>query len=589
MGAESAPKTAKWGQTQPKKKKLKLDTDKAKEKAQHLRFGKAELTPDDLRRLSKEQKREMYAAALARSAAHREIDQYEEDNVGVQALSEGEKVAGNVQDFSKSRYSRKLKKKAKMQAKKKARTTKSSTRQPDKAQNAGDSNIPHGDSNEGGSNWLSRWKQRQEIRKGYYAAARSGGTAAQTAGGKKAASSGASATRTGVEQIHNADTEAKKAALFSKVRSGDVRVLLGSTAKMGAGTNVQQRLVAVHHLDVGWKPSDMTQRNGRIIRQGNMNKEVNVFNYVTEGTFDSYLFQTLENKQRFISQIMTSKSPVRSCDDVDEQALSYAEIKALCVGNPLIKEKMDLDVQVAKLKVLKADHQSQKFRLEDKLLTKFPAEIQEQTAKIAALKSDAEIAAAHPQDKENFCGMVIKGMTYDEKKTAGERLILACMELPNTEEQVVGSYRGFELSLRFDTFHNEHQALLKGTLKYPVPLGSDPHGNIVRLDNALSNFADRSTAAENELDTLRQQQAAAQVEVAKPFPQEEELAQKSARLAELNAQLDVDEKHHEPEQDEEEKEDAPRRSVLAVLEEKAEKAEPVKPFKSYLDKDGDAR
>ena len=338
-----------------------------------------------------------------------------------------------------------------------------------------------------------------------------------------------------IEFIHNADTEAKKAALFSKVRSGDVRVLLGSTAKMGAGTNVQQRLVAVHHLDVGWKPSDMTQRNGRIIRQGNMNKEVNVFNYVTEGTFDSYLFQTLENKQRFISQIMTSKSPVRSCDDVDEQALSYAEIKALCVGNPLIKEKMDLDVQVAKLKVLKADHQSQKFRLEDKLLTKFPAEIQEQTAKIAALKSDAEIAAAHPQDKENFCGMVIKGMTYDEKKTAGERLILACMELPNTEEQVVGSYRGFELSLRFDTFHNEHQALLKGTLKYPVPLGSDPHGNIVRLDNALSNFADRSTAAENELDTLRQQQAAAQVEVAKPFPQEEELAQKSARLAELNA------------------------------------------------------
>ena len=392
-----------------------------------------------------------------------------------------------------------------------------------------------------------------------------------------------------IEFIHSADTEAKKAALFSKVRSGDVRVLLGSTAKMGAGTNVQQRLVAVHHLDVGWKPSDMTQRNGRIIRQGNMNKEVKVFNYVTEGTFDSYLFQTLENKQRFISQIMTSKSPVRSCDDVDEQALSYAEIKALCAGNPLIKEKMDLDVQVAKLKVLKADHQSQKFRLEDKLLTKFPAEIQEQTAKIAVLKSDAEIAAAHPQDKENFCGMVIKGMTYDEKKTAGERLILACTELPNTEEQLVGSYRGFELSLRFDTFRNEHQAVLKGKLKYPVSLGSDPHGNIVRLDNALSNFADRITAAENELDTLQQQQAAAQIEVEKPFPQEEELAQKSTRLAELNAQLDVDEKHHEPEQDEEEQEDAPRRSVLAALEEKADKTESVKPFKSYLDKDGDAR
>ena len=214
-----------------------------------------------------------------------------------------------------------------------------------------------------------------------------------------------------IEFIHDADTEAKKAALFSKVRSGDVRVLLGSTAKMGAGTNVQSRLVAVHHLDVGWKPSDMTQRNGRIIRQGNQNKQVRIYNYVTEGTFDSYLFQTLENKQRFISQIMTSKSPVRSCDDVDEQALSYAEVKALCAGNPLIKEKMDLDVQVAKLKVLKADHQSQKYRLEDKLLTQFPADIQQQRAHISALKTDAETAAAHPQDKENFCGMTIKGMT----------------------------------------------------------------------------------------------------------------------------------------------------------------------------------
>ncbi len=393
-----------------------------------------------------------------------------------------------------------------------------------------------------------------------------------------------------IEFIHNADTEAKKAALFSKVRSGDVRVLLGSTAKMGAGTNVQSRLVAVHHLDVGWKPSDMTQRNGRIIRQGNMNKEVKVFNYVTEGTFDSYLYQTLENKQRFISQIMTSKSPVRSCEDVDEQALSYAEIKALCAGNPLIKEKMDLDVQVAKLKVLKADHQSQKFRLEDKLLTKFPAEIQEQTAKIAALKSDAEIAAAHPQDKENFCGMVIKGVTYDEKKTAGERLVLACSELPNAEEKVIGSYRGFELSLRFDAFRTEYQALLKGQRKYTVPLGTDPLGNIIRLDNSLNNFPERITAAENELTTLHQQQAAAQIEVEKPFPQEEELAEKSARLAELNAQLDVDEKSHEPEQDEEEQEDIPRRpSVLAALDEKKDEAEPVRPFKSYLDKDGDAR
>ena len=393
-----------------------------------------------------------------------------------------------------------------------------------------------------------------------------------------------------IEFIHNADTEAKKAALFSKVRSGDVRVLLGSTAKMGAGTNVQSRLVAVHHLDVGWKPSDMTQRNGRIIRQGNMNKEVKVFNYVTEGTFDSYLFQTLENKQRFISQIMTSKSPVRSCEDVDEQALSYAEIKALCAGNPLIKEKMDLDVQVAKLKVLKADHQSQKFRLQDKLLTKFPADIQETNAHIAGLKADAQLAAAHPQGKEEFCGMTIRGVTYDEKKTAGERLVLACSELPNAEEKVIGSYRGFELSLRFDTFRTEYQALLKGQRKYTVPLGTDPLGNIIRLDNSLNNFPERITAAENELDTLHQQQAAAQIEVEKPFPQEEELAEKSARLAELNAQLDVDEKSHEPEQDEEEQEDTPRRpSVLAALEEKSDKPEPVKPFRSYYDKDGDAR
>ena len=393
-----------------------------------------------------------------------------------------------------------------------------------------------------------------------------------------------------IEFIHNADTEAKKAALFSKVRSGDVRVLLGSTAKMGAGTNVQSRLVAVHHLDVGWKPSDMTQRNGRIIRQGNMNKEVKVFNYVTEGTFDAYLWQTLENKQRFISQIMTSKSPVRSCEDVDEQALSYAEIKALCAGNPLIKEKMDLDVQVAKLKVLKADHQSQKFRLQDKLLTKFPADIQETNAHIAGLKADAQLAAAHPQVQEGFCGMTIRGVTYDEKKTAGERLVLACSELPNAEEKVIGSYRGFELSLRFDTFRSEYQALLKGQRKYTVPLGTDPLGNIIRLDNSLNSFPERITAAENELATLHQQQAAAQIEVEKPFPQEEELAEKSARLAELNAQLDVDEKSHEPEQEEEPDEDAPRRpSVLAALEEKSDKPEPVKPFRSYYDKDGDAR
>ena len=389
--------------------------------------------------------------------------------------------------------------------------------------------------------------------------------------------------------IHSADTEAKKAALFSKVRSGDVRILLGSTAKMGAGTNVQDRLVAVHHLDVGWKPSDMTQRNGRIIRQGNRNKEVKVFNYVTEGTFDSYLYQTLENKQRFISQIMTSKSPVRSCDDVDEQTLSYAEVKALCAGNPLIKEKMDLDVQVAKLKVLKADHQSQKYRLEDKLLTQFPADIQQQRAHISVLKTDAETAAAHPQDKENFCGMTIKGMMFDDKKTAGERLILAAKELPDTEPVVLGEYRGFELSVRYEPVRNEQQAVLKGKAIYPVALGADPHGNITRLDNLLAGFDERIANAENRLENLLQQQTAAQAEVEKPFPQEEELAQKSARLAELNAQLDVDEKHHEPEMEETPDEESARPSVLAALNEKSDKEEPVKPFRSYSDRDGDAR
>ena len=389
--------------------------------------------------------------------------------------------------------------------------------------------------------------------------------------------------------IHEANTEVRKKELFAKVRTGQVRVLLGSTAKMGAGTNVQDRLVAVHHLDVGWKPSDMTQRNGRIIRQGNRNKEVKVFNYVTEGTFDAYLWQTLENKQRFISQIMTSKSPVRSCDDVDEQALSYAEVKALCAGNPLIKEKMDLDVQVAKLKVLKADHQSQKYRLEDKLLTQFPADIQQQRAHISALKTDAEMAAAHPQDKENFCGMTIKGLMFGDKKTAGERLILAAKELPDTEPVVLGEYRGFELSVRYEPVRNEQQAVLKGKAIYPVALGADPHGNITRLDNLLAGFDERIANAENRLENLLQQQTAAQAEVEKTFPQEEELAQKSARLAELNAQLDVDEKHHEPEMEETPDEESARPSVLAALNEKSDKEEPVKPFRSYSDRDGDAR
>ena len=391
-----------------------------------------------------------------------------------------------------------------------------------------------------------------------------------------------------VEFIHNADTEGKKADLFSKVRSGKVRVLLGSTAKMGAGTNVQTLLVAVHHLDVGWRPSDMTQRNGRIIRQGNKNKQVYVYNYVTEGTFDAYLWQTLENKQKFISQIMTSKSPMRSCDDVDEQALSYAEVKALCAGDPRIREKMDLDVQVAKLKVLRSDYQNQKYRLDDKLLKHYPEEIQKAKNRIAALKNDAQIADAHPQDKENFCGMTIKGMVFDEKKAAGERLMLACKEMPNADMMLLGTYRGFELNIRFDSFKNEHQIVLRGELSYPVPLGDDPRGNIVRLDNAIGNFADRIADADAALDSLEQQKQAAEVEIAKPFAQEEELQTKSARLAELDALLNMEHQSSRTEPEAEEKPDA-RPSVLAALEEKADKVEPVRPFKSYLDKDGDAR
>ena len=396
-----------------------------------------------------------------------------------------------------------------------------------------------------------------------------------------------------IEFIHNADTENKKAELFSKVRSGQVRVLLGSTAKMGAGTNVQTLLVAVHHLDVGWRPSDMTQRNGRIIRQGNQNKQVYVYNYVTESTFDAYLYQTLENKQKFISQIMTSKSPMRSCDDIDEQALSYAEIKALCAGDPRIREKMDLDVQVAKLKVLRGDFQNQKYRLEDKLLKTFPEEIQKQKTRIAALQQDSQIAAAHPQDKENFCGMTIKGMVYDDKKAAGERLLLARQEMPNADMMLLGTYRGFELNIRFDSFKNEHQAVLRAELSYPVSLGDDARGNITRLDNAIDNFADRIADAENALQNLEQQKQAAEVEVAKPFAQEEELAEKSARLAELNALLNIDRDRSSsqdaPEETEETEAPATRPSVLAALDEKTNQPEPVKPFRSYYDKDGDAR
>ena len=372
--------------------------------------------------------------------------------------------------------------------------------------------------------------------------------------------------------IHNADTEAKKKDLFAKVRTGQVRVLLGSTQKMGAGTNVQDKLVAVHHLDVGWRPSDMTQRNGRIIRQGNQNKEVQVYQYVTEGTFDAYLYQTLENKQKFISQIMTSKSPVRSCDDVDEQALSYAEIKALCAGNPMIKEKMDLDIEVARLKVLKADHQSQQYRMEDRLLKYFPAEIERQKSYISGFEADLKVIEAHPQILEGFCGIEIHGTQYSEKTDAGELILAACKELKSTDPVSLGSYRGFQMELFYDNFRSEFQVFLKGSMSHKVALGIDARGNITRMDNALSGVPEKLEQAKETLTNLYNQQEAAKCELGKPFPQEAELSAKSQRLAELDAALNMED---QPEADEEhQKEERP--SVLADLKSKAEQIPPMK-------------
>lgn len=372
--------------------------------------------------------------------------------------------------------------------------------------------------------------------------------------------------------IHDADTEAKKKDLFAKVRTGQVRVLLGSTQKMGAGTNVQDKLVAVHHLDVGWRPSDMIQRNGRIIRQGNRNKEVQVYQYVTEGTFDAYLYQTLENKQKFISQIMTSQSPVRSCDDVDEQALSYAEIKALCAGNPLIKEKMDLDIDVARLKVLKAYNQSQQYRMEDKLLKYFPVEIEKQTSYIHGFEANMKTVEAHPQIAEGFCGMEIMGKAYTEKADAGEILLAACKDTKSADPVLLGSYRGFQMELSFDSFRNEFDVTLKGAVSHRVALGTDARGNITRLDNALAGIPERLERANEQLNNLYNQQEAANAEVGKPFPQEAELTAKSQRLAELDAALNTEDSAEK--RDERSEPESP--SVLADLKSKAEHIPPAK-------------
>jgi N12 class adenine-specific DNA methylase/adenine-specific DNA methylase len=342
--------------------------------------------------------------------------------------------------------------------------------------------------------------------------------------------------------IHEANTEARKKELFSKVRSGQVRVLMGSTFKMGAGMNVQDRLIALHDLDAPWRPGDLEQRSGRIIRQGNMNPEVHIYRYVTEATFDAYLWQTLENKQKFISQIMTSKSPVRACDDIDETALSYAEIKALCAGDERIKEKMDLDVDVARLKLMKSNHQSQQYRLEDNLLRYFPEQIEQSKGFIAGFEADMKTLAEHPHPTDGFAGMTVRGDVLTDKENAGAALVDAFKEVKGLDPVPVGSYRGFQMSLTLEDFGRDYVLTLKGQMTHRVTLGKDPRGNLTRIDNALNGMADRLATVQSKLESLYSQMETAKQEFGKPFPQEDELRVKSARLAELNIALNIDDK-----------------------------------------------
>ena len=349
--------------------------------------------------------------------------------------------------------------------------------------------------------------------------------------------------------IHEANTETRKKELFAKVRSGQVRVLMGSTFKMGAGMNVQDRLVALHDLDCPWRPGDLEQRSGRIIRQGNRNKEVHIYRYVTESTFDAYLWQTVENKQKFISQIMTSKSPVRSCEDVDATALSFAEIKALCAGDPRIKERMDLDIEVSKLKIMKADHNSKQFRLEDSLLKYFPEKIEEHKGFVRGLEADMQTLAAHPLPAEGFVGMEIRGDRLTDKENAGAALLDTCKEVKGKDPVQIGSYRGFTMSVAFDSMWKTYTLTLKGQMTHRVELGSDARGNLVRIENALDKMPERLRSVQEQLENLYNQQAAAKAEVGKPFPQEQELAAKTARLIELDMELNLDGKGQpQPEQ-----------------------------------------
>mgnify|MGYP000779035634 FL=1 len=342
--------------------------------------------------------------------------------------------------------------------------------------------------------------------------------------------------------IHEANTEVRKKELFAKVRSGQVRVLMGSTFKMGAGMNVQDRLVALHDLDCPWRPGDLEQRSGRIIRQGNRNKEVHIYRYVTESTFDAYLWQTVENKQKFISQIMTSKSPVRSCEDVDETALSYAEIKALCAGDERIKEKMDLDVDVARLKLMKASHQSQQFRLEDNLLRHFPEQIRQNESFVEGFTADMQTLAGHPHPVDGFAGMEVKGDLLTDKDNAGAAILEAFKDAKGMEPVPIGSYRGFAMSLTVEDFGRDFILTLKGKMNHRVTLGKDARGNLTRIDNALNAMPDRLQNVRNTLDALTAQMETAKAELGKAFPQEDELRTKSARLAELNAELNIDDR-----------------------------------------------
>ena len=363
-----------------------------------------------------------------------------------------------------------------------------------------------------------------------------------------------------IAYIHTANSEAQKKELFGKVRSGQVRVLIGSTQKMGAGTNVQTKLVALHHLDCPWRPSDLQQREGRIIRQGNENPEVDIFTYVTENTFDSYLYQLVESKQKFIGQIMTSKSPVRSAEDIDETALSYAEIKALCAGNPYIKEKMDLDIDVARLKLLKANHLSQRYGLEDQILKEFPQKIKSLEQRIEGYAADIDQLKRNTLPGEDgFSPMILPGGTVTDKKAAGEGILALCKSMKSPDPIHIGEYRGFDMELSFDAYSREYRITLKNELRHTVPLGTDIFGNVQRLDNALGAFEEKMTACKEQLDNTHVQLENAKVEVQKPFPQEDELKTKTERLNELNALLNLD-KHENEIVDGERSEEEPQRS-----------------------------